>query len=133
MKNGTKSQQDNQSEREPRQLAAGSGFHRSSPKASPTARVPSLVHAQSARKTRRRVIAASFIGNFVEWFDYAVYAYLAMTIAMVFFPNRVPRPALLHTLHRVRDVVHRAARSEGSCGAHRRPRGAAAGHCPGRS
>ncbi|MGO1183032.1 MAG: MFS transporter [Micrococcaceae bacterium] len=36
--------------------------------------------------TRRRVIGATFIGNFVEWFDYAVYGYLASTIAMTFFP-----------------------------------------------
>ncbi|MDN4646590.1 MFS transporter, partial [Arthrobacter sp. PsM3] len=32
-----------------------------------------------SKETRRRVIAASFIGNFVEWFDYAVYGYLAVT------------------------------------------------------
>jgi len=38
-------------------------------------------------KTRRRVVAASFIGNFVEWFDYAVYGYLATTIATAFFPD----------------------------------------------
>lgn len=36
--------------------------------------------------TRRRVIGATFIGNFVEWFDYAVYGYLASTIAVTFFP-----------------------------------------------
>lgn len=36
---------------------------------------------------RRRVIGASFIGNFVEWFDYAVYGYLAVTISIVFFPT----------------------------------------------
>ena len=30
-----------------------------------------------SKETRRRVVAASFIGNFVEWFDYAVYGYLA--------------------------------------------------------
>ena len=36
--------------------------------------------------TRRRVVGATFIGNFVEWFDYAVYGYLASTIAVTFFP-----------------------------------------------
>lgn len=45
-----------------------------------------------SKETRRRVIAASFIGNFVEWFDYAVYGYLAVTIATVFFLNQTPRP-----------------------------------------
>lgn len=46
---------------------------------------------------RRRVVAASFIGNFVEWFDYAIYGYLAATIAVVFFPESDPQTALLAT------------------------------------
>ncbi|GLB67801.1 MFS transporter [Arthrobacter mangrovi] len=48
-------------------------------------------------QVRRRVIGASFIGNFVEWFDYAVYGYLAATIAVVFFPEADPQTALLST------------------------------------
>ncbi|MFJ2316813.1 MFS transporter [Glutamicibacter sp. NPDC087661] len=48
-------------------------------------------------KTRRKVIAASFIGNFVEWFDYAAYGYLAATIAAVFFPSDDPQAGLLMT------------------------------------
>lgn len=47
--------------------------------------------------TRRRVVIASFIGNFVEWFDYAVYGYLATTIAVVFFPSGNKQAALLAT------------------------------------
>lgn len=47
--------------------------------------------------TRRKVVAASFIGNFVEWFDYAVYGYLATTIATVFFPQADRQVALLST------------------------------------
>ena len=47
------------------------------------------------RSTRRRVVAASFIGNFVEWFDYAVYGYLSVTISTVFFPQSDPKTALL--------------------------------------
>ena len=38
-------------------------------------------------KERRKVIVASFIGNFVEWFDYGAYSYLAVVIAAVFFPS----------------------------------------------
>lgn len=49
------------------------------------------------QSTRRRVIVASFIGNFVEWFDYAVYGYLATTIATVFFPSGDRTAALLST------------------------------------
>ncbi|MCY0904826.1 MFS transporter [Arthrobacter sp. H14-L1] len=46
---------------------------------------------------RRRVIGASFIGNFVEWFDYAVYGYLAVTIAGAFFPEADKQTGLLLT------------------------------------
>lgn len=35
----------------------------------------------------RKPAVASFIGNFVEWFDYASYGYLASVIAVVFFPE----------------------------------------------
>jgi MHS family proline/betaine transporter-like MFS transporter len=47
--------------------------------------------------TRRRVVAASFVGNFVEWFDYAVYGYLAVTISTVFFPAQDRTTGLLLT------------------------------------
>lgn len=35
----------------------------------------------------RKVVIASFVGNFAEWFDYAVYGYLASIIAVVLFPE----------------------------------------------
>jgi MFS transporter len=35
----------------------------------------------------RRAAKASFIGNFIEWFDYASYGYLATVIGLVFFPE----------------------------------------------
>ncbi|MGO4382762.1 MFS transporter [Specibacter sp. RAF43] len=47
--------------------------------------------------TRKRVVVASFIGNFVEWFDYAVYGYLAATIAGAFFPTADKQTGLLLT------------------------------------
>lgn len=50
-----------------------------------------------AAATRRKVVSASFIGNFVEWFDYAVYGYLAITISKAFFPDADPQVALLST------------------------------------
>ncbi|MDN5771113.1 MAG: MFS transporter [Microlunatus sp.] len=49
------------------------------------------------RQDLRKVVGASFIGNFVEWFDYASYGYLAITIAAVFFPPGDPQTALLAT------------------------------------
>ena len=47
--------------------------------------------------TMRRVLTASFLGNFVEWFDYASYGYLATVIAAVFFPDIAPAAALMAT------------------------------------
>ncbi len=45
----------------------------------------------------RKVIVASFLGNFVEWFDYATYSYLAVIISRVFFPQGTSRDALVQT------------------------------------
>lgn len=45
----------------------------------------------------RKTMVASFIGNFVEWFDYAVYGYLAVIIAAVFFPQTDSKTALIAT------------------------------------
>lgn len=53
--------------------------------------------AGADKKTRTKVVAASFIGNFVEWFDYAVYGYLAVTITAVFFPDSDPATGLMLT------------------------------------
>ncbi|WP_438502610.1 MFS transporter [Arthrobacter livingstonensis] len=50
-----------------------------------------------SKGTLRRVVGASFIGNFVEWFDYAVYGYLAVTIAHAFFPEADKQTGLLLT------------------------------------
>ncbi|MDT7620985.1 MAG: transporter, family, proline/betaine transporter [Pseudonocardiales bacterium] len=43
----------------------------------------------------RRSIVAGAIGVLVHWFDWAVYAYLATTIAAVFFPEQNPTAGLL--------------------------------------
>ena len=47
------------------------------------------------RQALRRATVASFIGNFVEWFDYAAYGYLAAVIAVVFFPETDKTTGLL--------------------------------------
>lgn len=46
-------------------------------------------------KLLKRAAFASFIGNFVEWFDYASYGYLATIIAVVFFPKTDASTGLL--------------------------------------
>ncbi|BAU72089.1 MFS transporter [Metapseudomonas furukawaii] len=53
--------------------------------------------AASERSTLRRAATASFMGNFVEWFDYAAYGYLAAVIAVVFFPATDKTTGLLAT------------------------------------
>lgn len=50
-----------------------------------------------SQKTLRKVLIASSLGNFVEWFDYASYGYLATIIAVVFFPDIAPSAALMAT------------------------------------
>ncbi|WP_067778664.1 MFS transporter [Actinomyces vulturis] len=54
----------------------------------------SQVHAEEPEQTEHekrvalhRAARASFIGNFIEWFDYASYGYLAIVIGAVFFPQ----------------------------------------------
>ena len=49
------------------------------------------------KATLRRVLAASAIGNFVEWFDFAIYGFMAVIIAQHFFPAGDPSVALMQT------------------------------------
>ena len=44
----------------------------------------------------RRVLLAS-AGNFLEWYDFAVFGMFATEIGAAFFPDHDPRTALLHT------------------------------------
>ncbi|MCP3717550.1 MFS transporter [Paraburkholderia sp. CNPSo 3281] len=48
-------------------------------------------------KTLRKVIVAAAVGNFVEWFDFAVYGFLATLLTRQFFPNGDPAIALMKT------------------------------------
>jgi MFS transporter, MHS family, proline/betaine transporter len=50
-----------------------------------------------APATLRRAVVAAALGNCVEWFDFAIYGYLATTLAVVFFPSQDPTTALLAT------------------------------------
>ena len=53
--------------------------------------------AEEEHATLRRVAVSSFLGNFIEWFDYASYSYFATVIALVFFPASDPTVALMET------------------------------------
>ena len=49
-------------------------------------------------KDKRKVaILAGLIGNIIEWYDFALYGYMAAIISYLFFPNDVPALALLST------------------------------------
>ncbi|HXR02438.1 MAG TPA: MFS transporter, partial [Pseudomonas sp.] len=67
----------------------------------PATSVPTSIDVQrdqsAERKALRRAAGASFMGNFVEWFDYAAYGYLATIIALTFFPQTDKATGLLAT------------------------------------
>src|SRR5665647_1192536 len=50
-----------------------------------------------SRDKRRSVIVAGIIGNVVEWYDFALYGYMATIISLLFFPNQTRMLALLST------------------------------------
>lgn len=52
---------------------------------------------QERKNTVKKVAVSSFLGNFIEWFDYATYSYFAVVIAAVFFPTDDPGLALMQT------------------------------------
>jgi len=56
-----------------------------------------LGSASSARPGLPGVIVAATIGNVLEWFDFLVYGFFAVTIAEVFFPTSDPTVSLLIT------------------------------------
>jgi MHS family proline/betaine transporter-like MFS transporter len=47
--------------------------------------------------TRRKAVAAAVIGNFVEWYDFVVYAYFATVLATLFFPSESRFASLMAT------------------------------------
>ncbi|CAB3831746.1 Proline/betaine transporter [Achromobacter mucicolens] len=49
-------------------------------------------------RTDKRVLYSAALGQFVEWYDFVVYAYSATVIAKLFFPTADPTTALLSAL-----------------------------------
>lgn len=52
---------------------------------------------EATRPTRRRVLVAAGIGNFIEWYDFVVYGFVATVLAPLFFPSVDPTASLLAT------------------------------------
>ena len=51
-----------------------------------------------SRAAGHRVLIASLIGNFMEWYDFAVYGFFAVVIGSVFFPSESATVELLSSL-----------------------------------
>ncbi|OOW63721.1 MFS transporter [Xanthomonas campestris pv. leeana] len=49
------------------------------------------------RSMLRRAVGAAALGNAMEWFDFGVYGYLAVTLGQVFFPASDPTAQLIAT------------------------------------
>jgi MHS family proline/betaine transporter-like MFS transporter len=75
--------------------AAGAGVIAPGGAASLQASGATQARAHVDGRLLKRAATASFIGNFVEWFDYASYGYLATIIAVVFFPKTGTATGLL--------------------------------------
>ena len=61
---------------------------------STTAMLPGAAPGQS---TLKKVVIAATIGNVLEWFDFVIYGFLAVTLSEVFFPTGNPTVSLLVT------------------------------------
>jgi MFS transporter, MHS family, proline/betaine transporter len=46
---------------------------------------------------RKRAVVAAVIGNFIEWYDFTIYGYLAVVIAPLFFPTEDRLVSLMAT------------------------------------
>ncbi len=49
------------------------------------------------RRAARRAVVAAVVGNVLEWYDFAVYAYMARLVAKTFFPTGDDVTSLLST------------------------------------
>ena len=49
------------------------------------------------RSMLKRAVGAAALGNAMEWFDFGVYSFLAVTIGKVFFPSGSPAAQLIAT------------------------------------
>lgn len=54
--------------------------------------------APAVGAARRKALAATLIGNFMEWYDFAVYGYVAVSIGKAFFPGGSPTASFLASL-----------------------------------
>ena len=76
---------------------AGDGTGASSAAGSVQAGGPATPRKVGKRELNR-VVLASVVGSFVEWFEFSVYGYLAAVLGQVFFPSSEPGVQLIASL-----------------------------------
>ncbi len=54
-----------------------------------------LARSALERPNHTRILAAGFVGNVLEWYDFAVYGFFAPTIGKLFFPSDDPTTSLI--------------------------------------
>jgi MHS family proline/betaine transporter-like MFS transporter len=63
--------------------------------------VTTTAHGEAAGRLSgpelRRAVTAAAIGNFITWFDFAAYGFLAVLLGQIFFPSADPAASLLAT------------------------------------
>lgn len=66
-----------------------------------TAKIAPLISPRNTlsdpTNTPREALLASSVGNFIEWYDFAVYGFMATVLADLFFPSSSPTASLLQT------------------------------------
>ena len=58
---------------------------------------PAVVNQPTPQQRRTTILAAS-VGTVIEWYDYMAYAFVAVTLAAVFFPAADTATAVLSAL-----------------------------------
>ncbi|MGW5147168.1 MFS transporter [Rhodococcus koreensis] len=61
-----------------------------------TSSTPGTEMVLDLRKSRKALVAGS-LGNLIEWYEFAIYAYMAPIIAPLFFPSENPTASILST------------------------------------
>ena len=61
------------------------------------AKTPVRATTADAGSKARQIVASGIVGNIIEWYDFALYGYLAPVTAQLFFPSSDPFTSLINT------------------------------------
>jgi len=54
-------------------------------------------HTKNPQNNTKTIILAGIVGNVIEWYDFALFGYLAPVISLLFFPNDNELVSMLQT------------------------------------